>query len=247
MEREDRSEEAGSDESSWESESGGVVTGIVESAKKDGRFVVQVDGKAFATVSLDLLEQYRLAIGATVRGSLRTALVDAAAALATYDRALNMLAFQPRSSRDLRRRLIQKGEPEAWVDAAIVRLEARGLLDDAQFARQFTRSRVLGAGASKRRLQQELFKRGVSRETADAAIGEVLVDEEVDEGAVVERAAAKKLRSLGKLDPATRRRRLYAFLARKGFDGQAIREAMAKVLDGAEAEAADDELLGAEE
>ena len=55
------------------------------------------------------------------------------------------------------------------------------------------------------------------------------------------------MRSLGKLDPATRRRRLYAFLARKGFDGQAIRVAMAKVLEGAEAAEADDELLGAEE
>jgi regulatory protein len=226
-----------------EIESGGVVTGILESSKKDGRFVVHVDGKAFATVSLDLLEQFRLAIGAPVDESLRTALADAAAALATYDRAIGMLAFTPRSSRDLRRRLIQKGEPEAWVDSSIARLEARGLLDDAQFARQFARSRVLGAGASKRRLQQELFKRGVSRETADAAIGEVLVDEQVDEGEIVERAAAKKMRSLGKLDPATRRRRLYGFLARKGFDGQAIRLAMAKVLDGAEAEEADEEEL----
>jgi regulatory protein len=158
-----------------------------------------------------------------------------------------MLAFQPRSSRDLRRRLIQKGELEPHVDAAIVRLEANGLLDDAQFARQFSRSRVLGAGASKRRLQQELFKRGVARETADAAITEVLADEEVDEGELVERAAQKKMRSLAKLDPATRRRRLYAFLARKGYDGAAIRSAMKKVLDSSEAAAADDELLGADD
>ena len=223
-----------------------VVTGIVESAKKDGRFVVQVDGKALATVSLDLLERFALSIGAPLDERAREALLEASSALATYDRALNMLAFQPRSSRDLRRRLVQKGEPPAQVDSAIARLEANGLLDDAQFARQFTRSRVLGAGASKRRLQQELFKRGVARDTADEAIGEVLVDEEVDESELVERAARKKVRSPGKLDAPTRRRRLYAFLARKGYDGQAIRTAMAKVLDSEEGADADDELPGVE-
>jgi regulatory protein len=220
-----------------------VVTAILESSKKDGRYVVQVDGKPLATVSLDLLGRFGLSVGAMVDDALRQALGEESAALATYDRALNMLAFQPRSSRDLRRRLIQKGELEPHVDAAIARLEANGLLDDAQFARQFSRSRVLGAGASKRRLQQELFKRGVARETADVAINEVLVDEEVDETELVERAAIKKMRSLSKLDAATRRRRLYAFLARKGYDGAAIRGAMQKVLDSAEAADADDALL----
>ena len=225
----------------------GVVTGILESSKKDGRFVVQVDGKPFATVSLDLLERLSIAIGAPVDEERARVLGEESAALATYDRALNMLAFQARSSRDLRRRLVQKGELEPHVDAAIARLQANGFLDDAQFARQFSRSRVLGAGASKRRLQQELFKRGVERETADVAIAEVLVDEQVDETELVARAAEKKMRSLGKLDPQTRRRRLYAFLARKGFDGAHIRVAMQRVLDSAEAAEADDDLLEAAE
>ena len=43
---------------------------------------------------------------------------------------------------------------------------------------------------------------------------------------VVERAARKKLRALAPLDPAVRRRRLYAFLARRGYDGEDIRRAM---------------------
>ena len=35
----------------------------------------------------------------------------------TYDRALNMLAFRARSTAELRRQLIRKGEPAAEVDA----------------------------------------------------------------------------------------------------------------------------------
>lgn len=219
-----------------------VITGIVESPRKDGRFVLQVAGKSFATVSLDILERLRLAVGGEVSPELAARIGEEASALGAYDRALNMLAFQARSARDLRRRLVQKGEEPAHVDAAIERLVANGLLDDASFARQFARSRVAGQGASKRRLQQDLFKRGVGREVADEAIAEVLSDEGVDEGEVVERVARKKARSLAKLDAPTRRRRLYSFLARRGYEADAIRRAMAAVLDRGETAELDDEL-----
>ncbi|HWJ20874.1 MAG TPA: regulatory protein RecX [Gemmatimonadaceae bacterium] len=219
-----------------------VITGIVESPRKDGRFVLQVAGKSFATVSLDILERLRLAVGGELSPELAARIGEEAAALGAYDRALNMLAFQARSARDLRRRLVQKGEDPAHVDTAIERLVANGLLDDASFARQFARSRVAGQGASKRRLQQDLFKRGVGREVADEAIAEVLTDEGVDEGEVVERVARKKARSLAKLDAPTRRRRLYAFLARRGYEADAIRRAMAAVLDRGETDELDDEL-----
>jgi regulatory protein len=219
-----------------------VISGIVESPRKDGRFVLQVGGKSFATVSLDIIERLQLAVGRSLSPELVARVEQEAAMLGAYDRALNMLAFQPRSARDLRRRLVQKGEDASHVDAAIERLVANGLLDDAAFARQFARSRVAGQGASKRRLQQDLFKRGVVREVADDAIAEVLTDEGVDEGEVVERVARKKARSLTKLDAPTRRRRLYAFLARRGYEADAIRRAMTAVLDRHEGEALDDEL-----
>jgi regulatory protein len=219
-----------------------VVTGIVESARKDGRWVVEVDGAAGPTVSLEIIERLALRVGATLDEAKSAALAAESAALQVYDRALNMLAFQARSARDLRRRLVLKGEEPALADAAIARLLERGLLDDADYARQLTRSKVLGGGASKRRVQQELFKKGVARETADAAIAEVYEDEQVDEQAIVDEAALKKARSLAKLDPETRRRRLYGFLARKGYDGDKIRGAMRRALDPAEADAADDEL-----
>jgi regulatory protein len=223
-----------------------MVTGIVESSRKDGRYVVELDGQMGPTVSLDILERLGVRIGSAVDEARMAALEAEGAALRTYDRALNMLAFQARSSRDLQRKLVQKGEEPALVDAAIARLLERGLLDDADFARQLTRSKVLGAGASKRRVQQELFKKGVARATADAAIAEVFEDEQVDEQAVVDEAARKKVRSLAKLDPETRRRRLYGFLARKGYDSTRIRLAMQAALDASDAEAAGEELLDAE-
>ena len=141
----------------------------------------------------------------------------------TYSRSLDMLARAPRSVRDLRRRLLLKGEAEPDVDAAIERLTAAGLLDDAAFARAFVRAKVSSRGFSRRRLQQELAKRGVARDIADAAIVEVLHDDAVDEGANIERAALKKLRMLRGVDDETQRRRLHAYLARRGYEVEEVR------------------------
>jgi regulatory protein len=82
---------------------------------------------------------------------------------------------------------------------------------------------VSSQGFSRRRLQQELAKRGVARDVADSAIVEVLHDDEIDEAANIERVARKKLRALRGLDEETQRRRLFAFLARRGYDVDDVR------------------------
>ena len=151
----------------------------------------------------------------------------------TYERALDMLEARSRAVAELRRLLIRKGEPEADVDAAIERLRANGLLDDADFARQLTRSKALGAGLSRRRIQQELSKRGVARDVSDHAIEQVFDEEGVDEEASIERVARKKLRMLTNTDDATRKRRLYSFLARRGYDNDDIQRVLRDLLGAA--------------
>jgi len=148
----------------------------------------------------------------------------------TYERALDMLEARARGADELRRLLVRKGESPAEVDETIARLTRAGLLDDAAYARQLARSKALGAGMSRRRIQQELTRRGVAHAVSTEAIDDVFEDEVVDEGTLIERAAAKKLRTLSRLDPATQRRRLYAFLARRGFDADDIQRVLRTML-----------------
>ena len=205
-----------------------LITAIHPTPRHPGRFDVLVDGKRHATLSLDALERLNLAVGDSVAG--REALIEQEAAqLHVYDRALNMLAFRARSSAELARSLARKGEPKELVDRAVTRLQEQGLLDDAAFAQAFARTKVLGAQQSKRRVQQDLARKGVARTVTDAAIAAVFEEEGVDQREVVERAARRKLRSLAKLEPLVRRRRLYGFLARRGYDGEDIRRAMEAV------------------
>jgi regulatory protein len=206
-----------------------TVTQITEHPRKPGRYVIDVDGREFATVTADALAATKASIGVVVDDRLAAHLREADELTSAYDRALNLLAFRARSARELERRLVQKGVTSERAQRVIAKLRELGLIDDADFARQLARSKV-SAGASKRRLHQELFKRGVARDVADEAVDEVLEEENVDEVAVAERVARKRLPSLAGADPPTRRRRLYSFLARRGHDSETIRVVMDRVM-----------------
>lgn len=207
-----------------------TITGIVASSRREGRFEVVVDGKSAATLALEAIERLGLHVGRAVGAELARAISREAQVVATLDRALDMLAFRARSTRELRRQLIRKGEPEELVTLALERLTRMGLLDDASFARQLARSRMAGSGHSRRRVRAELYRKGVDRELSDEAIAAVVEEEDVDEAANLEQVARRKLAALRALDPATRRRRLYAFLARRGYESADISRVVSRLM-----------------
>ncbi|WP_437938343.1 regulatory protein RecX [Sorangium sp. So ce341] len=206
-----------------------IITGIVPSPDKPGHVVILVDGVAFATVPE--ASAAGLAPGQDSPAAGAEPPRNAAAGeQKTYERALRLLSFRARSARELEKRLIEKGEPPEHVATAIARLSANGLLDDARFAEAKARSGIVGKPRSRRRIEQDLARKGVARDVAEAAIRRVMADEGTDELAVAERAARKKLRSLSGLDPMEQRQKLYAFLARQGYAPDVARRALRAVL-----------------
>ncbi len=206
-----------------------VISEISQSGRREGRFDVLVDGKRAAVLSADGVERLGVHTGDAWTEALAARVAAEAQSLRVLDRALAMLAVRSRSARELRLGLLRKREPEALVDAAVSRLLEVGALNDESFARQFVRSRISRSGFSGRRLHAELARRGVARAIADASIAEVIEEEAIDPAETLERIVERKLRTMSKLDAATRRRRLYAFLARRGYDAEEIRVAMKKL------------------
>jgi len=130
----------------------------------------------------------------------------------------------------LHRKLTQKGFPEPDAGNVIERLEGNGLLDDAKFAEQYARSKVMTSGASKRRVMQDLRRKGIGEPVAKAAIERVFADEDIDQGAMAEKAARKKLAQYGDLEPVVLRRRLFGFLARRGYELDDIKRVVQRLV-----------------
>jgi regulatory protein len=142
---------------------------------------------------------------------------------------LRQLAMAPRSRKQLRDKLRQRGCPDEVAETVLDRMTEVGLVDDDAYAAMLVRSQQSGRGLAARALARELRTKGIDPETAEATLADI------DPEAERERARAlvdKKLRTMHGLDATVQTRRLAGMLARKGYPSSVafavIREAIAE-------------------
>jgi regulatory protein len=167
-------------------------------------------------------------VGAAVDEALRGALERAADAEAAFRTAIRSIEQRSHARTDLGRKLIRKGHARPSVELALERCVALGLLDDAAFARHFVETRS-ARGRGPARLRRDLYAMGVSGAHVDAALAAVQADgDQTGDQALA--LAAKRAVQLAGVPREARRRRLLAFLARRGYTGDAARSAVQRVL-----------------
>jgi regulatory protein len=189
---------------------------------------VEIDGIRFGAVPRELVATERLTVGRELDPGLQDRLGSAADVEAAYRTALRALEIRSFARGDLTRRLLRKGHPRSAVEPALARAAALGLLDDAAFAHNYVQTRAArGRGPS--RLTRDLLSMGVERGLIDRAL-DAEWPEGSDQTAVPLALARKRAGQLGGLPRQTRRRRVVAYLARRGFVGREIGEMIDKVV-----------------
>lgn len=149
----------------------------------------------------------------------------------TMNRAVKLLAAKPRSIGALRERLLEKN----WTNAAIVdrvieKLEEYKYLDDEQFANELAVSKLRQKPQGKRKLQQSMSRKKLSKETVDTAIAGAF--EKLPEDVLIDQSIEKRLRLKGKPETREDTKRFYDHLIRQGFDFDLIRSKMREVAKG---------------
>jgi regulatory protein len=131
-----------------------------------------------------------------------------------YLRALNLLSYRPRSTAEIRQNLRRHGADEACMQQVIERLERSGLVNDTEFARLWVENRSEFRPRSQRALSYELRQRGVAAQDIEEAL------QPLDNQELACQAALKQARKLKDLEWQDFRKKMYAFLARRGFSYQ---------------------------
>ena len=199
-----------------------TLTGLAPDPRQPGYRLVEVDRGRFASLPLEAVEPLGLQVGAELGPAALDRLRELADVEAAERAALRALARRAHARLDLRRRLVKKQHPPAAVEAALERLALRGLLDDRRFAEQYAALRAT-RGKGPARLLRDLQAQGVERRTAEQAVRRALEDEGIDPGLEARAVAAKRARQLAGLPVAVRKRRLLAFLVRRGYGGPQLR------------------------
>ncbi len=141
------------------------------------------------------------------------------------DVCLRLLTDRARSRSELATKLEQKGFAPDVAERALDRLTEVGLIDDADFANQWARSRHLHAGKGRRAIALELRRKGIDADDAAAALEQIDTADERERAVELVR---KKLRTQPPLPTEGDRReiaaerdklvrRLVGMLARRGY------------------------------
>jgi regulatory protein len=204
------------------------ITAIEHDPRRPGIVRLEIDGARFGAVPRELAAEERLTVGQAIDASLHARLSAAADIEAAYRTALRILELRPYAQADLGRRLQRKGHPRPAVHAALERLLTLGLLNDEAYARSYVHTRAArGRGPS--RLTRDLLAMGVQRPLIDRALAAEW-PEGSDRTSMPQQLARKRSAQLGTLPRQTKRRRLLAYLARRGFSGREVSDLVETVL-----------------
>jgi len=146
--------------------------------------------------------------------------------------ALKHIAVRARTTHEVRQTLTRRGYAPRDVAVVIARLTAARYLDDAEFARTWVSARASRGVAAPARLARELRTKGISASEIAAALR--ALQEQWDPAEAAGEAAKRKIKSLQGLPAPVARRRLAAFLDRRGFSPEIILATCRRYVAGAD-------------
>ncbi len=138
--------------------------------------------------------------------------------------ALRLLAATPKTRKEMAQKLADRGYAPNVVQQTLQQLEKQNILDDRVYAanllQRFRFMQPSGCG----KMRFEMKRHGISSEIQEELMGDWTKEEEFNRA---KEAAQGRWERLSQLSPEKRTKKVYDFLARRGFDFQICREVTA--------------------
>lgn len=141
-----------------------------------------------------------------------------------FQSALHYLSFRSRSENEIRLNLIKKKFSQFTIEATVNKLKNAGLVNDADFARQWVETRSHLKPRSRRLMEYELRQKKVLDDQIHQAF-EIIPDDST----LALQAARKKMHQFSHLEKDAFRKKITSFLMRRGFQYDVIRQTLDQV------------------
>jgi len=176
----------------------------------DGEYALTVDEMYFASLYLkdgqEISEEDYAALEETV--NIRRA----------YNCAVSLLSRRDHSKKELLQKLREKGHSDG-AEAAIQKLSDSGYVDDERFCRLYASELVRLKGYGKRRVEQELYRKGIERDIICNVLEEISFDSDALSDII-------KRKYLSKMSEEKGRQKAFNALMRLGYSYGEIRDAL---------------------
>ncbi len=199
-----------------------VVREITELSKAKSNVILD-DGMSFSLYKSEL-RRYRLRAGEPMADAVYEELMYTELPRRAKLRCMNLLKQRDYTEAELRRKLEQGGYPERIVQTALDYVKSYGYVDDEAYVKKYIEA--YGDKKSRRRMENDLLKKGVDKNTVKIGLEQTDFSDGEDAEILQIRNLLSKKGYCGEECPPDQRRKLYAFLLRRGFPTSKIAQCM---------------------
>lgn len=193
---------------------------------------VELDSGERFNFSLELAIKYKIKKGKKVTKQLLQKIISEQRIISAKQIALNFVSYKPRTEYQVTVKLRKEKFTNEEINAAVQFLQEFGYLNDFHYAQRYVLYAKAQKKLSKRKIEIDLAKRGISKDIISNVIGETISEDEELDNAM--KAARKKYETLLVRNVQQSEQKLINYLLNKGFTFETIKKVVEKLKKDAE-------------
>ncbi len=200
---------------------------------KEWYFIYLSDGREILSY-IDFIIKFNIKTGKNLTEEKIQEIKSSSNLLLARETAYKFLSYKPRTQKEVEEKLKQKGFSEEIISKVIDDIKRYGFIDDLEYTRNFVLNKIRSKTLGKIALKQILLSKGIPNETIERVLAER--ENLIDEFEIALELAEKKLKQIKsskrkKRDKNEQKRKVYEFLARRGFTWDTINRVISTIFN----------------
>jgi regulatory protein len=207
-----------------------IITKIEAQKKNDDRVNIYVNDEFFIAIFTELVYTFNLKKGMTIEEESLKRILNEEMYMKAKNKALNILAKADQSEKKVREKLSSDFEDDT-INMVIEFLKKNNFINDDILAQKIVNTNVNLNRCGKNRIKQNLYNKGIDKQSIDEAISDIDTDVEFENAMYL---AKKRYDRVKKEDKRKIYQKISQHLAYKGFSYDIIKRVLDKLLNSNE-------------
>ncbi|KAF5028800.1 Regulatory protein RecX [anaerobic digester metagenome] len=205
------------------------ITKIEYQKKNKDRFNIYLDDSYAFAVDMNVMIKYSLAKNMELEDDFISEILTAEEEMNAYNYAVNLLSRAPKSEKELKMKMQDKGYDVIFIENVIKKLREQRYIDDERYSEMFISSKINTSKDGRRKIKEALYNKGINKEIIDEKLSSVSEEEEIERAFLL---AKKKLASMKEEDTRKKTLKLSNYLINKGFEYSTVKKVVSSLLKG---------------
>lgn len=203
------------------------ITKIEYQKNNKDRVNIYLDDKFEFGVDLNTMIKYSLSKNMELDDEFITEILIEGDKAKAYNYAISVLSRSPKSEKEIRLKITQKGYDVDLANIIIDKLKANKYIDDEDYSDRFIHDKINLSKYGRRKIKEALYQKGIDRQIIDEKLSLISMDDEIKRAYIL---GEKKLKSMSNIENTKKYVKLSNFLIGKGFDYETVRKVVSKLL-----------------